>query len=217
MPSCSRTGADHPGDHDHRWNCRHGCKHNADAVGAASSLNSCIHRQPGRCARPGICVEKASHPGEGSAGLRTARYCQPLRPSDTPPHTLSPWQTVLLRPATFRRRSLSSASRMEADTPLRSASTSCTNESPGSFVWKTSRRMLSQYRSSLSDRAAADRCALRSDLVCNETITRSLLNRERTSAGARREKQKMPSRRIRQPCFWITFGSHVLTSNIKMF
>ena len=34
-------------------------------------------------------------------------------------------------------------------------------------------------------------------ILCVETITRSLLNRERRSAGTRREKWKMPLRRIR--------------------
>ena len=52
-------------------------------------------------------------------------------------------------------------------------------------------------KSDLADEAAADRYALGSDLVCSETITRFLLNRERTSAGPGRETWKMPLRRIR--------------------
>ena len=63
---------------------------------------------------------------------------------------------------------------------------------------KISIRMLSQYRSSVSDRASAERCASRGDFMCNETITLSLLERERTSLGTRCEKEMILLQRMRQ-------------------
>lgn len=99
----------------------------------------------------------------------------------------APWKKVLPRPVPLSFKYVYNASSKLTDASTCSAWAWLIRLKPNSLLWKSSSLRLSQCRSSLSDKVAAERRALSCDRVRRDIITLSLLKRLWRSAGTRRE------------------------------